>query len=486
MFRQALLTGRLDARGDLTTMLAGIGLTAVAVLGASRYGTAFGLGVTLALVLFVAMTVCFLAAPHVAFAVAIPLFAFIPALKIFAGYWVGPVKDGVTLAAALATALHVLQRDGRRTLERTDGLVLGAVSVLVLLYVLNLGGLSTDSWHGDEWLHGVRLTVEPLLLLLAGLLLPQPRRTMKWVAASLVVTGCIVAAYGLFQQVVGDHWLADHGYSYEQQLRRIGRQLRSFGTLDDSFAYAAFLFLALVAVVFWMRRSWLSWACAILIAVGITASIVRTAAAVASALLALWLVRAGQMAAGVILMAATLAMGLALGLTAAPATATEAKTVRAGPSTYLTLNGRTSAWATIFEDESKIPLGQGVGAVGTASLRAKIGITEVSGSPGHSKEGSKAVDSGYLAVVADVGIAGLVFLLLLFVRMAALAQRAARAPGGGTAGWLCLGCLTVLLLDALTRDSFTGFPIAYIGFLLVGVTLAVARDEAHERLATAR
>ena len=168
-----------------------------------------------------------------------------------------------------------------------------------------------------------------------------------------------------------------------------------------------------------------------------------------------------------------------MALTIAVAPATESKTVQAGPSTYVTLNGRTTAWATIFEDGSKIPLGQGVGAVGRASLRANIGITSVSGTPGHSKEGETAVDSGYLAAVADVGLAGLAVLLLLLGRLATLAGRATRLPGN-VAGWLCLGYLTVLLLDALTRDSFTGFPTAYLGFLLVGTSLAVVREQ--ERL----
>ncbi len=475
--------GRLDARGDLSTLSVGVGLTAAAVLAGGHYGTTLGLGVVVMLALFAGATACFLLAPHVAVAVTIPLFVSIPALKVFVGFWVGPVKDGVTIAAALAAVLHVLQRDGRRTLEQTDRIVLGAIAAIAVLYVLNVGGLYSDSWHGGAWLHGVRLTIEPLLLLLAGLLLPQPRNTMRWTAASLVVTGCIVAAYGLFQQYVGDHWLADRGYSYELQLRRIGDQLRSFGTLDDSFAYAAFLFFALVAVLFWMRRSWLSWACGLLIGAGIAASFVRTASAVAGALLALWLVRAGRTAAGVILLGATVAIGLAVTFAATPVTATESKTVKAGQSTYLTLNGRTSVWATIFEKESRIPFGQGVGAVGTASARAQIGVTEISGRPGE-KEGTRAVDSGYFAAVADVGIAGLAFLLLLFVRMVTLAGRATRIPGG-RAGWLGLGFLTVLLLDGLARDSFTAFPTAFIGFLLVGISLAAAREEALEHPAAA-
>jgi hypothetical protein len=35
--------------------------------------------------------------------------------------------------------------------------------------------------------------------------------------------------------------------------------------------------------------------------------------------------------------------------------------------------------------------------------------------------------------------------------------------------------LTVLVLDALTRESLTGFPTAYIGMLLLGLALATWR-----------
>ena len=73
--------------------------------------------------------------------------------------------------------------------------------------------------------------------------------------------------------------------------------------------------------------------------------------------------------------------------------------------------------------------------------------------------------------------------VLLLGRMVTLAGRATGFPPTG--GWLCLGFLTVLMLDGPARDSFTGFPTAYMGFLLVGIALAAAREEALERPAAA-
>ena len=42
-------------------------------------------------------------------------------------------------------------------------------------------------------------------------------------------------------------------------------------------------------------------------------------------------------------------------------------------------------------------------------------------------------------------------------------------------GWLALALVIALTIDALTRSSFTAFPTAFLGLLLVGVALGAAR-----------
>jgi hypothetical protein len=42
---------------------------------------------------------------------------------------------------------------------------------------------------------------------------------------------------------------------------------------------------------------------------------------------------------------------------------------------------------------------------------------------------------------------------------------------------VALAFLAALLLDALTRASFTGFPTAFLGLLVIGIALASARVE---------
>jgi hypothetical protein len=94
---------------------------------------------------------------------------------------------------------------------------------------------------------------------------------------------------------------------------------------------------------------------------------------------------------------------------------------------------------------------------------------------------SRAVDSGYFAVIGDVGLLGLAALLTVFGRLLVLGVRSGRQ--GSSAGWLAVALLTVMLIDAVTRASFTAFPTAFVGLLLVGVALAAAQDQPTSGLA---
>lgn len=466
---------------DLTVFVFGAGAVVAAALFSASHGAFFGLGALLALLFFTATVTCFLVAPQVAVAVAIPLFAIIPAAKVFVTLWAGPVKDVVTIAAAFAVAIRVLQREGRKTAARTDTAILLAIGLYLGLYVLNVGGAVSGIGFGVGWIQGVRLVSEPLILLLAGLLLPNPRRTLRWGAASFIASGCAVAFFGIVQQLLGPARLVSLGYSYSSQVRMAHGYLRAFGTLDDPFTYAAFLLLALATVMFWMRRRNLALACGVLITIGIAVSLVQTAALVIGALLAVVLVRAGRTAVGLVLMLAMIASGLAIVL--GSSSATQTRSVVVGPNNYLTLNGRTTVWKTVFADPARLPLGLGVGKVGTAAMRASIGVTSVEGSPNAAKS-SVAVDSGYFATVADVGLLGLAVLLFLLGRLFAVARAASKHPAD-VVGWLALAYLTVMAIDAFTRDSFTGFPGAFLGLLMVGSALAVARDDSGSQLTPA-
>jgi hypothetical protein len=275
------------------------------------------------------------------------------------------------------------------------------------------------------------------------------------------------------------------GYEYNVQVRFLSGHLRSFGTFDDPFAYAAFLLMALAALLFGTRRSAWTWFAAALIVAGLAASLVRTGAVAGVALVGLAAVRRGFATSGAMVTAATVVVALVLLVTQAGGSESRAipvavnaggaRTFSTNPGTAnVILNGRVSAWkAAVGDDPLQWVFGRGVGSVGTAAARA--GYTFVPSADPGTRATTTAVDSGYLATVADVGIVGLILLLMLLGRLWLLGVRAARAGLG--AGWLALGVLSTLLLDALTRASFTGFPTAFLALLVIGIALAAADDD---------
>jgi len=166
-------------------------------------------------------------------------------------------------------------------------------------------------------------------------------------------------------------------------------------------------------------------------------------------------------AAGVLAIAVLLLVG-------AGATQTQTYT---SPAANLTLNGRISAWKVALGTPSHWLFGRGVGRVGTAAYRATFAVSPRPQTP---PQAAQSVDSGYIATIADVGLAGVAVLLALFTRLIVLARR--RTWVREASGWVALAFLTVMMLDALTRSSFTGFPTAFLGLFLIGAALSTVRD----------
>jgi hypothetical protein len=469
---------RLHARNAVWPAAGALLTVVVSYLAVSR-GATLGLAAGAVLIVFLGSVLAYLSAPHKAIAATIVLFAAIPALKVFISPSIGGIKDVVCIGAIVAGGL--LMGFDRRRPDRWIGIL---VAMFLGLYAVNIGGP-----HDDAWAQGLRLTGEPTLLLLVGCVLPDPRRNLRWALGAFTATGVVVAFYGLIQQALGVSGLESLGYVYGDQIRQIGPSLRSFGTLDDPFNYAAFLYLA-VASAFWLlRRGWLLWVVEGVLLLGLLASFVRTAGLVLLGFLMLAAIHRRLSFPALCLL---VAVGVLAGITLSKSSGiqTQAFTVyyTGGgsaviprqvdtPSSVL-LNGRVSAWTAAVGDR---PLdwifGRGVGAVGTAAQRASVGtFTSGPSSSSSSTSGSQAtaVDSGYLATVADVGIVGLLVELALFARVFALGLRHVRR--GTVKGWLPVSLLLALMLDAVTRASFTGFPTAFLGVLIIGVALA-ALDE---------
>ena len=403
----------------------------------------------------------------------IPLFAVLPMLGLFVNPLLGGVKDLVSLAAIGAAVVLVVQRRAARRPMRVDTATAVLFGLIVTLYAANIGGnLTGESGYGGPWYQGIRLFCQPLSLLLVGMVLREPRRTFRAASVSLVVTGVVVAVVGLAQQIVGVDTLLALGYEYGEQVRQIDRHVRSFGTLSEPFAYATFLLVALSILLVWARRGSAVYLLAPLLAAGLAASYVRTAAVIGAALLGLALARRGQKLLATLFLAGAMVAGTAALL--AVAGAAQTRTVAVSPTTYLTLNGRTKLWQSQLGDSPETWIfGRGVGATGTAAKRAEQSL--VGKKKLNSREASSVVDSGYLAVVADIGAVGLALLLALFGRL--LARGSALARSGDARGWAAIGILIVLMLDALSRESLTGFPSAYLGMLLVGLAVSQIAEE---------
>jgi uncharacterized membrane protein YhaH (DUF805 family) len=450
--------------------------TLLAAYAVVSTGATIGVGVLAVVLLWVLVTLAYLVVPHLAVAGTVALFALVPALKVFVSPSIGGVKDLVCLSAITAAIVLIVFQ--RRRADRRVGVL---VALFLGLYVIDVGHP-----HAIAWLQGVRLTAEPLLLLIVGIVLPNPQRMLRFALGALVGVGALVAFYGLIQQALGASALVSLGYSYTAQVRSISGHLRSFGTLDDPFTYAALLYFSIAAVVFWLRGGLIGWVTGILMLLGLAASLVRTSLMVLVAFIALALIRRGRgmTAAAFVAATAVIAAGTLLGSTG---TQTQGYTVyfRNGGSAIVqapvaaagsrALNGRVSAWrAAVGSDPINWVFGRGVGEVGTAALRASQALLPGSSATSSSSSPAQAVDSGYFATIADVGILGLLVLLALLWRLVALAVNGLRQ--GRPAGWIALALLTAMLLDALTRASFTGFPTAFIGMLITGIALAAAAD----------
>jgi hypothetical protein len=454
---------------DLPVLAMGALFTVGAALATQRVGATLGLGFLLVVAFFFFVVAGFVAFPHITVAAMIPLFAAIPAVKVLAVPWFGPVKEIVTLAGLVAAAILVVQRAGETRDQRGDFWAAALACFLIGVYILNLGG---EMQRDIAWGQGVRLVAEPLLLLLIGLVLPNARRTLRWAMISLIATATLVALIGIAQPIVGEGKLVELGYSYEGAIRTINGRLRSFGTMDEPFAYAAFLLVGLCALLFWAKRGLLTGVLGAVIAVGLMLSYVRSALIISVALLGLWLARSHRPTIAAFLLALSVVAAAAILVWSSEGT--QSRTVRSDNSLFLTVNGRTEAWRLVLDSPRTWMIGKGVGEVGTAAERATYSVSMRE----PDDENASSVDSGYFATIADVGIVGLIAFLALTGRLLALAKQAIARHLA--AGWLAVGFLVILLLDAVTRASFTGFPTAFVILLLVGVALAAAAEAQDE------
>jgi hypothetical protein len=464
-------------RLELATGAAGILATLYFTRMLALQGFGTKLEVLVGLIVFVVLVIGFIAVPWAMVAWMIPFFAVLPTLKVVVSAQLAPLKDVIAFAAISAAAVLALQRRAARRATLADGVVLALAGGLFLLYLVNAGSLSA---RGSAWFQGVRLFNEPFGMLLVGLSLRHPQRTLAAGRLSLIVTAAGVALYGIAQQGIGVTRLHALGFTYDEELRTVGGQLRSFGTLDNTFLYSSLLLLALAVVVVAPRLQARHGVVIAILCAGLFVSHVRTALVVAVALFGLALARRGQaLAAGFLIVGATVGAVILFVVASGQA---QTRTVPINPTTYLTLNGRTQLWKERVGNADHWPLGQGVGVTGTAARRA---LASLSGKrPIGTTSTSTTVDSGYLTLISDVGALGLAVLVALIGRVLLLSRRA--IANRLEQGWIVVGVVAVFLIDNLSREAFTGYPGAYLSWLLIGLGCSAAAEALRGRSETGR
>ena len=299
-------------------------------------------------------------------------------------------------------------------------------------------GLTT--WPGST---GPAWWPEPLLLLMLGLTVDQPAAMPALGRVLAGVDGRRGGALRARAAAIGVDGAHQDGYVYGSRSGR-SHPAASFGTLDEPFAYAAFLLLGLAAVLAWRRRG--------LLPVARLRDRRRRAGDLVRAH------RAGhrRRPAGALDLApragsspspspvSALVVGLNIVTTSNHASST--RSVDQGGS-LITLNGRTSVWA-------RPRRGRRTGSWAAASGRGTgeragpdLGLKRTSAQEATSRTG-RPPSSGYLATIAGP-------------RLRARAGRAAPRSAGGAplsrvghrrgdpAGWIAAaGLPVVVLLDA--------------------------------------
>lgn len=414
-------------------------------------------------------------------------FALQPALKFYLSDGFGPTKDvAVVVAIAALPASFLRRRWGLQVSAArqpsVDIPLVAAVLAFIALYTINPAG---D--HGTEWADGARLVIESFALALVGYLGPTPQRTWRWGVIAVLVMAALESVVGIAQQFIGVNRLVNNfGYLYGEQVRQVaGGALRSFGTLDDPFNYAALVLLGFIVAIHVRLPRMLKPPLVALLGIGVLVSFDRTDIVLMTLAVAMWMGRRrlSVAAIGVVVVTALVAAAYVGTSEIQPATGNTG-----AASTLLSLNGRLGAWGTVLADPANLLGGAGVGVTGAGAARSQVnGVVAT----GHSRSGVapnplpsnalSTLDSTYLATVSDVGVVGLMLLLFMAGRMIHLAWRACRV--GSSAGWVALGVIALLLLDATTRSSLTAFPFGYIGLYVFGASLAAAQTEAGTRAA---
>lgn len=381
---------------------------------------------------------------------------------------IGVAKDLLVLLLLGLLVLRLVRRPGDLRRLRPVGLPLGALGVVVALYLADPAGT-----HGSGWIFGTRLLLESLSLLLLGMLCGDPDRTRVHLVRAMTVTLPFEAVFAWLQHVVGAPALVfGWGYQYGAQVRTTtAGGLRTSGSFEDPFQLAALAVLGIALAFFVASRM----QAVVLVASGaavLGATSVRTAFIQIALIVIVWAVRRGWWRQAVVLGIVGAAAGLYV-----LATTTSAITPGAEEEPLLlTLNGRSTAWSLAVEGPESLIVGNGVGQRGIGSMRDR---TLVSAPPAYDPKSAPPaefagdpafLDSTYAQVQSDVGIVGTVALIAGLVGLAIVLAR--RTRGGDPTAWAALAVMVASMVDWIGRSSLASYTTGFLTLYVLGVLVA--------------
>ncbi|MDV8006331.1 O-antigen ligase family protein [Rhodococcus sp. IEGM 1318] len=351
-----------------------------------------------------------------------------------------------------------------------------------------MGCVSAFTLSGLGSLGSIKITYFYMLLPLILWRAPFTREDRDHLVSILMGVGILAAVVGLLQQVVGPEFLVSLGYSYTEEIRITGGILRSFSTFTGPFAFGLYVMLSLVVGLSvslnepTRLRNMIFLAATPIMIAGMGVSIVR-ASYIGFAAGLLWLAIYKYKSLLVLFAAAAAAIPIALLLTPT--------SVMKALFSSNSLEERGNGWSETVSSLWVNPLGQGVGATGSAAAKAaELAHPMINTLTIKAATTLRLIpyqpDNYYMKVAVELGPIGLWVFTLILVSAAVTGLRASRILPGQD-GALSLGVSASIIaacVASLVSTYFEIFPLDLYFWLLIGTAGCALSQHHSEKTAT--
>lgn len=379
------------------------------------------------------------------------------------GESLSPWKEGVLLLTLAATFVSPY----RRRLPRPAYPWWPAVAAWAVM-----GVFSALLVSGLAGITPIKITYFYLIIPVILWRAPFDARDRDHLVSILMGMSVLTAVVGVAQQTIGGERLAALGYRWDEHIRIAGGFLRSFSTFQTPFAFGLYVMIGLIvgcAVAFAEphRLRNIAFLCATpIMLAGMGMTIVR-AAYIGLAVGLLWLA---------VHRYRTLLLGFGAAAAVAPLVLLVAPSSLLSPLfSSSSLGERSDGWSQTLASLWVHPLGQGLGATGSAAAKALEG-----GNPMLSELSLQAAvqfgfmpyqpDNYYMKTMVELGPLGLWLFVLVLVCAAVSTLRASRLLDGRDAA-LALGVSGTVIAAAVASTVATYleiFPLDVYFWLLLG------------------